>query len=135
MTIPASNRASEFCFDVDIIDDDLVENNEAFVVTFQVPSGTDAEAGPTSRTSVVIIDDDGWSFTTSVCECVCMCVCVCVCLCVCVFVCVCVCVCVCVFVCVCVCVCACVHGCVCKRAVCVCMYIVFAQSCVSMCSV
>ena len=58
MTIPASNRPSEFCFDVDILDDTIVEPNEEFVLSLQVPSGADAEAGSTPSTTVTIQDND-----------------------------------------------------------------------------
>ena len=57
--IPASTDLSEFCFDVDITDDSIVETNEEFVLTFQIPTGTDAEAGSTTSTTVTIVDDDG----------------------------------------------------------------------------
>ena len=59
VTIPASSEPSEFCFDIDIIDDDVVEQNEEFLISFQIPVGTDAVAGPTSTTTVTIEDNDG----------------------------------------------------------------------------
>ena len=59
VTIPASSEPSEICFDIDIIDDDVVEQNEEFLVSFQLPVGTDAVAGPTSTTTVTIEDNDG----------------------------------------------------------------------------
>ena len=59
MTIPPSNAASEYCFDVDIRDDSVVEPNEEFVLSFQVPTGIDGEAGSVTSTTVTIVDDDG----------------------------------------------------------------------------
>ena len=59
MTIPASNSPSEFCFGVDITDDRIVEPNEEFVVSLEVPSGTDGEAGSIASTTITIVDDDG----------------------------------------------------------------------------
>lgn len=59
VTIPASNAPSEFCFDVDITDDTIVEPNEEFVVNLQVPLGVDGEAGSVTSTTVTIVDNDG----------------------------------------------------------------------------
>ena len=59
VTIPPSSAASEFCFDVDISDDSVVEPNEEFVLNFRVPTGIDGEAGSIASTTVTIVDDDG----------------------------------------------------------------------------
>ena len=60
VTIPLSTGPQEFCFDIGIRDDDIVEPIEVFVLSFQIPAGADAEAGPSTTSSVSIIDNDGW---------------------------------------------------------------------------
>ena len=59
MTIPISTSPSEFCFDIAIRDDNIIEPSEEFVVTLEVPPDTAAEAGPITTTTVTITDDDG----------------------------------------------------------------------------
>ena len=60
ITIPASNSSQEFCFDIDIRDDAIVEPNEVFELSLRIQAGADAEAGPTTTSSVSIVDNDGW---------------------------------------------------------------------------
>ena len=60
VTIPSSTGQQEFCFDIGIRDDDVVEPIEVFVLSFQIPAGVDAEAGPFTTSSVSIVDNDGW---------------------------------------------------------------------------
>ena len=58
VTIPPSPGPSEICFEIDIINDNVVENEEEFLVSFQIP-GSDAEIGTVGFTRIRIIDDDG----------------------------------------------------------------------------
>lgn len=61
MIIPTSNGPSRFCFDVNIIDDTIVESNEEFTLSFLIPQGNDAEAGIITTSTVTILDNDGAS--------------------------------------------------------------------------
>ena len=56
--IPVSPGAGETCFDIGIIDDNLVESNEEFLVNFQISAGSDAQIGTVGSTCIQIIDDD-----------------------------------------------------------------------------
>ena len=56
--MPASSGPGETCFDIDIIDDSIFENDEEFLVNFQIPPGSDAQIGTVASTCVRIIDDD-----------------------------------------------------------------------------
>lgn len=58
VTIPASESASITCFSIPITDDVIVEETEHFVIGFDVPSGTNANAGVFNLTRVIIIDND-----------------------------------------------------------------------------
>ena len=58
MTIPASVGPSETCFEIEIIDDSVKESDEEFLVSFQIPAGSDAQAGSVSSTCVLIRDND-----------------------------------------------------------------------------
>ena len=62
VVIPASPGPSETCFDIGIVDDSIVENNEDFQVSFAIPPGTNAEVGPISSIRVIIVDDDRKEF-------------------------------------------------------------------------
>ena len=64
VVIPVSPGPSETCFDIGIVDDSIVENNEDFQVSFAIPPGTNAEVGPISSTRVIIVDDDRKEFKT-----------------------------------------------------------------------
>ena len=64
VVIPASPGPSETCFDIGIVDDSIVENNEDFRVSFEIPPGSNAEVGPISSTRVIIVDDDRKKFKT-----------------------------------------------------------------------
>ena len=68
VTVPPSNTASEFCFDVPIRDDSVVEPNEEFVLSFQVPPGADGSPGPIVSTTVTIMDDDAGQFLRCGCK-------------------------------------------------------------------
>ena len=59
LIIPASPGPSVTCTDIPIVDDTIVEKYEAFMVSFEVPSSTNADAGVFNTTRVVIIDNDG----------------------------------------------------------------------------
>ena len=59
VTIPASTGPSKVCFNINITDDSISEGNEDFLVSFQLPPNSDAVPGPTSSTTVTIVDDDG----------------------------------------------------------------------------
>ena len=56
--IPASDRPSVNCFDIEILDDSDVEDNEEFLVNFRISSGSNAVPGSVSSTCVNIIDND-----------------------------------------------------------------------------
>ena len=58
MIIPASIEPSVTCADIRIIDDTIVERSEDFRVAFEVPTGTNANAGVFNTTRVVILDND-----------------------------------------------------------------------------
>ena len=64
VVIPASPGPSETCFDIGIVNDSIVENNEDFRVSFVIPPGTNAEVGLISSTLVIIVDDDCKKFKT-----------------------------------------------------------------------
>ena len=64
VVIPASPGPSETCFDIGIVDDSIVENNEDFRVSFEIPPGSNAEVGPMSSTRIIIVDDDRKKFKT-----------------------------------------------------------------------
>ena len=57
--IPASSGPSTTCFNISITDDEIVENDEEFLVSFEIPPGTNANTGMINTTHVVIVDDDG----------------------------------------------------------------------------
>ena len=46
------------CIDIEIVDDEIVENDEDFLVTFEIPPGTNANEGGINVTRVVIVDND-----------------------------------------------------------------------------
>ena len=56
--IPVSSGSSRTCANIAITNDNIVENDEDFRVSFEIPSGTNANAGVLTSTRVVIIDDD-----------------------------------------------------------------------------
>ena len=56
--IPATSGPTENCFEVPILDDSIVEDNEEFLVNFQIASGSNAVPGSVSSTCITIIDDD-----------------------------------------------------------------------------
>ena len=56
--IPPSLTPSETCFEVEIIDDSEVENNEEFLVSFEIVSGSSAVPGDVGSTCVTITDND-----------------------------------------------------------------------------
>ena len=58
MTIPASPGPQETCFNIEIFDDNQVENDEEFLVNFQIAVGSDAQIGSVGSTCVRIVDDD-----------------------------------------------------------------------------
>ena len=53
--IPVSSGPSRVCVDIPIVDDDIVEIIEDFIVTFEGPPGT---TGTNTTTRVVIVDND-----------------------------------------------------------------------------
>lgn len=59
VSIPTSVGPQQTCFEVDINDDNVAEEDEEFLVTLQIQSGSDAQIGAISSTCVRIIDDDG----------------------------------------------------------------------------
>lgn len=59
VSIPASPGASQTCFEIDISDDDIAENDEEFLVNFQLQAGSDAQIGIIGSTCIRIIDNDG----------------------------------------------------------------------------
>jgi hypothetical protein len=58
VTVPASSGPGQTCFDIDILDDSVFENDEEFLVSFQIEAGSDAQIGAVASTCVRIIDDD-----------------------------------------------------------------------------
>ena len=56
--IPASSGPTENCFEVPILDDSIVEDDEEFLVNFRIASGSNAVPGSISSTCITIIDDD-----------------------------------------------------------------------------
>ena len=67
--IPASSGSSRTCTNIAITDDTIVENDEDFRVSFQIPSGNNANTGVIASTRVVIIDDDSKQyFSDLVCD-------------------------------------------------------------------
>ena len=58
VVIPASLVPSRTCFDIEIVDDEIVENDEDFLVSFEIPPGTNANEGGINVTRVVIVDND-----------------------------------------------------------------------------
>ena len=58
VTVPASSGPGQTCFDIDIIDDSSVENDEEFLVRFQIGPGSSAQIGAVDSTCVRIVDDD-----------------------------------------------------------------------------
>ena len=55
MVIPASPGPSEKCFDINIIDDRILENSTHLQVNFEIP-GTNAEVGSINSTQIFIVD-------------------------------------------------------------------------------
>ena len=58
VTVQASSDPGQTCFDIDIIDDSVFENDEEFLVSFQIAAGSGAQIGAVDSTCVRIIDDD-----------------------------------------------------------------------------
>ena len=58
VVIPASEVPSRTCFDIEIVDDEIVENDEDFLVSFEILPGTNANEGVITVTRVVIVDND-----------------------------------------------------------------------------
>ena len=56
--IPVSSGASRVCVDIPITDDTILEENEDFCVSFEIPPGTNANSGMITTTRVLIVDDD-----------------------------------------------------------------------------
>ena len=56
--IPVSSGPSRTCADIDITNDNTVENNEDFLVSFEIHPDSNANAGVITSTRVLIIDDD-----------------------------------------------------------------------------
>ena len=56
--IPASSGPSITCTDIGITDDTIVENDEEFLVSFEITPGTNANNGTITITQVVIVDND-----------------------------------------------------------------------------
>ena len=46
------------CVDIPITDDTILEENEDFCVSFEIPPGTNANSGMITTTRVLIVDDD-----------------------------------------------------------------------------
>lgn len=64
--IAASSGSSKTCFDIAITDDDIIENSEEFVVSFQISPASNAALGVVTSANVLIVDDDGeYTFTQS----------------------------------------------------------------------
>lgn len=59
ISIPASVAPRQTCFEIDINDDNVAEDDEEFLVNLQIQSGLDAQIGAISSTCVRIIDNDG----------------------------------------------------------------------------
>lgn len=59
VSIPTSVGPRQTCFEVDINDDNVAEDDEEFLVNLQIQSGLDAQIGAISSTCVRIIDNDG----------------------------------------------------------------------------
>ena len=58
-TFVASSTSARQCVNIDIVDDDIDEFNEPFVVMFANLPNAQAQLGPIPETTVTIIDDDG----------------------------------------------------------------------------
>ena len=56
--IPVSTGPSRTCADIAITNDNTVENDEDFLVSFEIPPDTNANEGVITSTRVLIIDDD-----------------------------------------------------------------------------
>ena len=56
--IPGSSGPTRACANIVITGDTIVEDNEDFRVSFEIPSGTTAIPGVITTTRVLIIDDD-----------------------------------------------------------------------------
>ena len=59
MVIPASSVPSVTCADISITNDTIAEDDEEFLVIFDITFGSNANSGPINTTRVVIVDDDG----------------------------------------------------------------------------
>ena len=59
VTLPVSSDPTQKCFSIAIIDDDINEGTEEFLVLFQIPFDSDAVTGEVGSAYVHILDDDG----------------------------------------------------------------------------